>query len=163
VAHERDAPLFDSPALKLPDGENARSDGIPNEINNVLVFEYMKIHAADQSIAMFSEPGHHDITLDYEKERPSQRTDRSVQLLVDCDTTISPDSTWSINTKGSPNCYGNMTSLLQLIRTLPDIIKYEWSFGPIPQDLLGTLEEYHPRTHLYYGMAFSEFDESRLL
>jgi hypothetical protein len=98
---------------------------------------------------MFSEPGHHDITLDYEEKRPSQRTDIFVQFLIDSDTSISPESTWSIKTKGSPNCYGNMTFLLQLIRTLPDIVKYEWSFGPIPHDLLATLEEHYPRTHLH--------------
>jgi hypothetical protein len=159
LACERDASsLFASPALKLSDGEDARSDGIPNEINKVLIFEHMKIYAAEQSIAMFSEPGHHDLTLVYEKERPSQRTENFIQLLIDSNTSISPESTWSINTKGSPNCYGNMTSLLQLIRKLPDIVKYEWSFGPIRQDLLETLEEHHPKTHLHYRMSFSEFD-----
>jgi hypothetical protein len=31
-------------------------------------------------------------------------------------------------------------------------------FDPIPHNLLATLEEYHPGTHLHYSMAFSEFD-----
>jgi hypothetical protein len=152
-------PLDLSPALKLSDTKDARSHGILSEINKVLVLEHMKIYAAEQSIAVFSEPGHHNITLDYEEKRQSQRTDIFVQLLIDSDTSISHESTWSINTKGSPNCYGNITSLLQLIRTLPDIVKYEWNFGPIPHDLLVTLEEHHPRTHLHYSMELSESDK----
>jgi hypothetical protein len=31
-------------------------------------------------------------------------------------------------------------------------------FDPIPHNLLATLEEYHPGTHLHYSMAFLEFD-----
>jgi hypothetical protein len=51
-----------------------------------------------------------------------------------------------------------MTSLLQLIQALPDIVKYEWGFGPIPPGLLATLEEHHLRTHLHYSMISPEFD-----
>jgi hypothetical protein len=102
IARQRDAspPGHSPPALKLSDTKDAQLDGILSEINKVLIYEHMKVCAAEQSIAMFSEPGHHDITLDYEEKRPFQRTDIFIQLLIDSDTSISAESTSFLTVHG---------------------------------------------------------------
>jgi hypothetical protein len=113
------------PARKLSDTKDPRSDGISREINKALILEHMKIYSPGKTLEEFSKPGHHDITLDYEEKSTSQKTEIFVQFLIDIDTISHSKSTWSVNTKGSPNCYGNMTLLLQLIQTLPNIVRFD--------------------------------------
>jgi hypothetical protein len=133
--------------------KDSRDDGISYEANRARISMYLKRKYQGKQLEDFSQPGTHQLKLDYWDKPLAKSSDFFLKVLETLE--LSPQSTWVVDITGSEIWSGNGTLFFNVIRRLPSITSLYWREGqPIPLDILRFLEANHPLCQLYYQLDF---------